>query len=333
MIDRLTSGLEIAAEGPQGHGRPGHRHPRARRRAPSASPTAPRCTATQRARSRPVRAARARRSPGFEFDGRRVLSSDHVLRARRGAGAGRGHRRRRDRVRVRVVPRRRRGRGHDPRSAAADPDRRRPAGRADRRARVHEARHQGARPASKSRASTATAATLTVRFDGKKGDERLVGRPGRRERRPPPAQREHRARSRGRQGRRARLTSRSTATCAPRVDGVYAVGDVVATPQLAHVAFSEAIVAIKTMLGEDPLPHRLRQGAVGHLLPPRGRVLRAHRGAGEGARVRRRDLGAPLGGQRSRAHHRRDRRDGEDRRGERTARSSACTSPVRGRPS
>ncbi len=38
------------------------------------------------------------------------------------------------------------------------------------------------------------------------------------------------------------------------VDGVYAAGDVVATPQLAHVAFSEAIVAIKTMLGEAPLP-------------------------------------------------------------------------------
>jgi dihydrolipoamide dehydrogenase len=38
------------------------------------------------------------------------------------------------------------------------------------------------------------------------------------------------------------------------VDGVYAAGDVVATPQLAHVAFSEAIVAIKTMLGEPALP-------------------------------------------------------------------------------
>jgi dihydrolipoamide dehydrogenase len=38
------------------------------------------------------------------------------------------------------------------------------------------------------------------------------------------------------------------------VDGVYAVGDVVATPQLAHVAFSEGVVAIKTMLGENPLP-------------------------------------------------------------------------------
>jgi dihydrolipoamide dehydrogenase len=38
------------------------------------------------------------------------------------------------------------------------------------------------------------------------------------------------------------------------VDGVYAVGDVVNTPQLAHVAFAEAIVAVKTMLGESPLP-------------------------------------------------------------------------------
>jgi dihydrolipoamide dehydrogenase len=35
---------------------------------------------------------------------------------------------------------------------------------------------------------------------------------------------------------------------------VYAVGDVVAGPQLAHVAFAEAIVAVKTMLGENPVP-------------------------------------------------------------------------------
>jgi dihydrolipoamide dehydrogenase len=34
------------------------------------------------------------------------------------------------------------------------------------------------------------------------------------------------------------------------VPGVYAVGDVVATPQLAHVGFAEAIVAIKSMIGE-----------------------------------------------------------------------------------
>jgi dihydrolipoamide dehydrogenase len=38
------------------------------------------------------------------------------------------------------------------------------------------------------------------------------------------------------------------------VDGVYAIGDVVATPQLAHVAFSEGIVTVKAVLGEAPLP-------------------------------------------------------------------------------
>ena len=37
--------------------------------------------------------------------------------------------------------------------------------------------------------------------------------------------------------------------------GVYAVGDVVAgSPQLAHVGFAEAIVAVKTILGEPALP-------------------------------------------------------------------------------
>jgi dihydrolipoamide dehydrogenase len=36
--------------------------------------------------------------------------------------------------------------------------------------------------------------------------------------------------------------------------GVYAVGDLVATPQLAHVGFAEAIVAIKAILGEPVVP-------------------------------------------------------------------------------
>jgi dihydrolipoyl dehydrogenase len=36
--------------------------------------------------------------------------------------------------------------------------------------------------------------------------------------------------------------------------GVYAVGDLVASPQLAHVGFAEAIVAIKTILGEPVVP-------------------------------------------------------------------------------
>jgi dihydrolipoamide dehydrogenase len=42
--------------------------------------------------------------------------------------------------------------------------------------------------------------------------------------------------------------------------GVYAVGDLVATPQLAHVGFAEAMVAIRDILGEDPVP--VNYGAV-----------------------------------------------------------------------
>ena len=43
-------------------------------------------------------------------------------------------------------------------------------------------------------------------------------------------------------------------TCRTSLPGVWAVGDLVATPQLAHVGFAEGIVAVKDMLGEDPLP-------------------------------------------------------------------------------
>jgi dihydrolipoamide dehydrogenase len=38
------------------------------------------------------------------------------------------------------------------------------------------------------------------------------------------------------------------------VPGVYAVGDLVATPALAHIGFAEAVVAIKDILGENPVP-------------------------------------------------------------------------------
>ena len=36
--------------------------------------------------------------------------------------------------------------------------------------------------------------------------------------------------------------------------GVWAVGDCIATPALAHVAFAEGIVVVKDILGEDPIP-------------------------------------------------------------------------------
>ena len=42
--------------------------------------------------------------------------------------------------------------------------------------------------------------------------------------------------------------------CQTAAAGVYAVGDVIRTPQLAHVAFAEAILVVKHLLGESPVP-------------------------------------------------------------------------------
>jgi dihydrolipoamide dehydrogenase len=42
--------------------------------------------------------------------------------------------------------------------------------------------------------------------------------------------------------------------CRTGEPGVYAVGDLIATPQLAHVAYAEAILVIKHLLGESPMP-------------------------------------------------------------------------------
>ena len=42
--------------------------------------------------------------------------------------------------------------------------------------------------------------------------------------------------------------------CRTGEPSVWAVGDAIATPQLAHVAFAEAIVIVKDLLGESPVP-------------------------------------------------------------------------------
>ena len=51
-----------------------------------------------------------------------------------------------------------------------------------------------------------------------------------------------------------RVTSGSTTTCARRCPASTRSATSCATPQLAHVAFAEAIVAIDTILGEDATP-------------------------------------------------------------------------------
>lgn len=42
--------------------------------------------------------------------------------------------------------------------------------------------------------------------------------------------------------------------CRTAVDGVYAIGDLINTAQLAHVAYAEAILVVKHILGESPMP-------------------------------------------------------------------------------
>lgn len=42
--------------------------------------------------------------------------------------------------------------------------------------------------------------------------------------------------------------------CETAEPGVYAIGDIINTPQLAHVGYAEAILTIKHLLGESPMP-------------------------------------------------------------------------------
>ena len=42
--------------------------------------------------------------------------------------------------------------------------------------------------------------------------------------------------------------------CETSLQGIYAVGDLIKTPQLAHIGFAEGILAVKHILGEEPIP-------------------------------------------------------------------------------
>lgn len=42
--------------------------------------------------------------------------------------------------------------------------------------------------------------------------------------------------------------------CRTTASGVWAIGDCIATPQLAHIGFAEGMVAIRDILGENPVP-------------------------------------------------------------------------------
>ena len=70
------------------------------------------------------------------------------------------------------------------------------------------------------------------------------------------------------------------------VPHIYAIGDVINTPWLAHVASAEGILAVEHMAGLPVKPLELRPRPLLHLLRARGGERRPHRGQGQGARLR-----------------------------------------------
>ena len=146
------------------------------------------------------------------------------------------------------------------------------------RALVQEAGHRRSTPAPRSRATSPPApAAPCVRWNG---DADPRGRRHRHVGRPPPAT----PTACVGDGTGVEVDDRGfvkvDGTMRTSADGVWAVGDVVNTPQLAHVGFAEAIVAIKDILGEEAVPIDYDKVPVVHLLPPRGGLRRPHRGGG-----------------------------------------------------
>ena len=275
VVDRLTKGLE-AAQGAQvtmstvaaksstraGHG--------------SCVDDGTEVAGDARSSSPPARTPRS--LPGLDFDGTRVLSSDHVLAAQElppralviGGGvigcefasmlADMGSEVTVLEVLPRILP------GADEEVAESSP------------------------ACSSSAASTCTptaaltgidgADELTVAFEGPIG--RAVGhrRQGHRDHRPrrraprgiglEAAGVEHRAVGL-RRGRRRRCARTSPASSPSATSSTRRSSRTWASPRRSSRSRRSSA---------SPPPGRLRQGAVGHLLPPRGRVVRAHRGAG-----------------------------------------------------
>ncbi len=107
---------------------------------------------------------------------------------------------------------------------------------------------------------------------------------------------------------------------ATNVPGLYAIGDVVGAPWLAHKASHEAIHCVEHIAGKDgpklsaPIPGL-------HLRPAAGGQRRPHRGGGDGGRLRDPCRALPVPGERQGDRQRRNGRPGQDgvRRGNRRA--------------
>ena len=91
------------------------------------------------------------------------------------------------------------------------------------------------------------------------------------------------------------------------VDGIYAIGDIIPGPMLAHKAEAEGVAAVERMAGLG-IERQLRGHPQRGLHPPRGRLGGPHRGTGPRSRPRG-EGGTPfLPRQRPGPHHERPRR-------------------------
>ena len=118
------------------------------------------------------------------------------------------------------------------------------------------------------------------------------------------------------------------------VKGVYAIGDLVTGPALAHKASDEGIIAVEDAAGLETHPIEYVDIPRATFCTPNVASLRAHRGAGARAGHRRRGRQGPVRrGRRGHRLRRPHRRDQDHRRQASTASSSAATSSAPRRPS
>ena len=137
--------------------------------------------------------------------------------------------------------------------------------------------------------------------------------------RPPAELDDSRARADARPGRTSAASSWSTSSGAPHEPSIFAIGDVVGEPMLAHKASHEGRVAVEVIAGENVAFAAARDSG-GRLHRSRAGLGRPDRGAGAEGRPQGRGREVPVGRVGPRDHARSHRRpdQADSRSGDRT---------------
>ena len=247
--------------------------------------------ATER-RSRPRRSssppARSRRRfPASTIDEKRIVSSTGALTLDRGAEAAARRRRRRHRPRARLglAPARHRGDGR--RVPRPHPARHRRRGGRSRRQRILAKQGIAFRLSSKVAAVETSGKSAQGRVEPAAGGDGRDARGRRRagRHRPPALHRRASASRRSASSSTSAAASRSTSISAPTSTGIYAIGDVIAGPMLAHKAEDEGVAVAEILAGQaGHVNYEVIPSVV--YTHPGDRLGRQDRGGAEGGRHR-----------------------------------------------